>query len=169
MYRIIGADGREYGPVPRDVLRQWIAEGRANGDTRTHVEGAPDWKPLRAIPEFAHLFVSQSHAPPPFAPPSMGPARKTNSNAVIGLVFAILSFTLGLCCCYGLPFSVIGLIFSLIGFSQINENPQVHEGRGIAIAGIAISALNLAMTVGLSLFAGFFHAWGRFGHHVYRL
>ena len=27
MYKIIGADGKEYGPISLEVLRQWIAEG----------------------------------------------------------------------------------------------------------------------------------------------
>jgi len=27
MYKIIGADGREYGPITADQLRQWIREG----------------------------------------------------------------------------------------------------------------------------------------------
>jgi hypothetical protein len=52
MYRIIGADEREYGPVTADQLRQWIAEGRANAQTRVLVEGATEWKPLGTLPEF---------------------------------------------------------------------------------------------------------------------
>jgi len=53
MYKIIGADGREYGPVSREQLRQWITEGRVNADTRVRSEGGGDWKPLRAVPELA--------------------------------------------------------------------------------------------------------------------
>ena len=30
MYKIIGADGKEYGPIPLDQFRQWIAENRVN-------------------------------------------------------------------------------------------------------------------------------------------
>ena len=33
MYKIIGADQKEYGPVTAEQLRQWIAEGRVNGQT----------------------------------------------------------------------------------------------------------------------------------------
>ena len=33
MYRIIGGDGREYGPISLDQMRQWIAEGRVNAQT----------------------------------------------------------------------------------------------------------------------------------------
>jgi hypothetical protein len=34
MYRIIGADQKEYGPVTQDQICQWIAEGRANAHSR---------------------------------------------------------------------------------------------------------------------------------------
>ena len=90
MYKIIGADGREYGPATAGQLRQWIAEGRANAQTQTLAPGAPEWKPLGALPEFAGHF-----APP--IPPVIGPPRpgtstagqlpKTNSFATAGTDF----------------------------------------------------------------------------------
>ncbi len=39
-YTIIGADGKEYGPVSGEDLRTWIADGRANAGTRMRAEGA---------------------------------------------------------------------------------------------------------------------------------
>ena len=62
MYKIIGADGREYGPVALDVLKQWIAQGRANALTRVLPEGAAEWKALGEIPELAAWLPT---APPP--------------------------------------------------------------------------------------------------------
>ena len=56
MYRIIGGDQKEYGPVTADELRRWIAEGRANAQTQVLGEGAAEWKPLAAFPEFADLL-----------------------------------------------------------------------------------------------------------------
>ncbi len=56
MYRIIGADGREYGPVTSEQLRQWIHEGRANAQTRLQAEGATEWKTLSEFPEFADML-----------------------------------------------------------------------------------------------------------------
>jgi len=56
MYKIIGGDGREYGPVSAEQIRQWVRENRANAETRACVEGTNEWKPLRAFPEFADLW-----------------------------------------------------------------------------------------------------------------
>jgi hypothetical protein len=79
MYKIIGADQKEYGPVTAEQLRQWVVEGRVNGQTSIWAEGATDWKPLSAFPEFATLLgakppvadVSASCAAQPGLPPDI--------------------------------------------------------------------------------------------------
>jgi hypothetical protein len=154
VYKIIGADGREYGPATAGQLRQWIAEGRANAQTQTLAAGAPEWKPLGVWPEFAGHFA-------PLIPPIIGPLRpgtstagqlpKTNSFATAGLIFGILSVT-SFCCCCGCPLNILGLVFSLIGWSQINRQPEIYEGRGLAIAGLILSAASLVLGFGLILF-----------------
>jgi len=53
MFQIIGGDGRAYGPIQAEQLRQWITEGRANGNTLVQIDGAANWTPLSTIPEFA--------------------------------------------------------------------------------------------------------------------
>jgi len=143
MYRILGADGREYGPVPAEQLRRWITEGRANAATQTRPDGVTGWKPLAHFPEFSLLFAA---APTP--PPLYVPVRKTNSFAVTGLVLGILSITGGLCC-YGLPFNILGLVFSIIGLTQIQNHPETYDGKGMAIAGLVLSLLGLLVMFGL--------------------
>ncbi len=67
MYKIIGADKKEYGPVTSDQIRDWVRQGRANASTLVQAEGTTEWKTLSAIPEFAPLFVTQPIAPPPIS------------------------------------------------------------------------------------------------------
>ena len=62
MFTIIGADGKEYGPVTADQVKQWIATGRANGQTKIKREGTTEWRPLAEFPEFA---VGAGGPPPP--------------------------------------------------------------------------------------------------------
>ncbi len=148
MYKILGADGRQYGPVSAEQLRHWIAEGRANAYTHTLVEGSSDWKPLGSYPEFAAHFPS---AVPPSSSPWATHRRKTNGFALWGLVCGILAVFFCLCCCLNLPLGAMGLIFSLIGLSQINEFPDIYEGRAVAIVGIVLSALALFLFFSLLL------------------
>jgi hypothetical protein len=149
IYKIIGEDGKEYGPATDGQIRQWIAEGRVEHRTPIFVDGAKDWNFVALLPEFSGCFAA-SGTPPPIAPPlrgisAAGRMAKTNSYAQAGMIFGILSLV---CCCCGFPFSILGLIFSLIGLSQINANPQLHEGRGMAIAGLILSILSLLMGAG---------------------
>jgi hypothetical protein len=175
MYRIIGADGKEYGPIPADQLRQWIAEGRANASTLVLSQGATEWKTLGSLPEFSVLFAGTAHTSiPPATPLGSVSAQKNNSLALAGFILGLVSFLCLVpsifCCCFGLPFNVLGIIFSLSGLSQINRHPQLYSGKGFAIAGLVLSTLCfllyfvlLAMGIASSL-------WQQgFQHHVQRL
>lgn len=170
MYRIIGADGREYGPVALEQVGRWIAEGRANAETRTRAEGSAEWKPLGSIPELSAWFGSAPPPPPRIAPAAVaGPAplQSANSFATAGFVLGILS----LCCfcCYGLPFNLLGLIFSIIGLVQIENNPRLYHGKALAIAGIVLCILSIVSALGLLALWGTGHEWHRFPHRAFRL
>ena len=40
MFTIIGADGREYGPVAVEQVKAWVAAGRADKKTKARREGS---------------------------------------------------------------------------------------------------------------------------------
>lgn len=69
MFKIIGTDGRQYGPVPAEMIREWIALGRANGETNAQSEGSEEWKPLAQFTEFAEALAQ---LPPPPMPAADG-------------------------------------------------------------------------------------------------
>ena len=48
-YYIVGADGKEYGPVNEEDLRSWIDQGRAKETTLCRKGKDGDWKPLWKI------------------------------------------------------------------------------------------------------------------------
>lgn len=156
MYRIIGADGREYGPVSGEQVRQWIAEGRVNAQTRVWVEGAGPWRPLVECAEFAPLPNAGPAPGPMGARAAWGAGPRTHPLATAGMVMGILSLTLG-CCCYGLPFNLLGLIFSIIALAQIKGDPLSQQGRGQAIAGLVLSLFSLLMGLGMGLFSTVFN------------
>jgi TM2 domain-containing membrane protein YozV len=75
MYKIIGTDGRPYGPVGAEEMRRWIAENRVNAQTLVQMEGSTDWKPLGSLSEFASEMKA---VPPPIAAPASAAARASN-------------------------------------------------------------------------------------------
>jgi len=73
MYKIIGADQKQYGPITADQIRQWISEGRVNGQTMVCAEGSNDWKPLSQFPEFGFT----ANPPTPGYPGGFGSSANT--------------------------------------------------------------------------------------------
>lgn len=156
MYKIIGADGREYGPVSGEQIRQWIAESRVHAQTLTQSVGSAEWKPLALFPELVQK--------PPPAAPSLSPASllrpSTNSSAIAGLVMGILSLMFGWFCCIPL-FSILGIIFSSRGLSQIKRNPLQQTGKGIATVGLVLSILGLVASLAFATLLGATRILGR--------
>jgi prepilin-type processing-associated H-X9-DG protein len=139
MYRILGADGKEYGPVTAEVLRQWISQGRANAQTKIKPEGAADWQPLASVPEFEALLSAAPGAAPPAPSPAPPAAAKTSAMAITSLVMGIL----GLC---GIT-AVVGLILGIISLVKINRSGGRLSGQGLAIAGICVSGFMLLFSI----------------------
>jgi uncharacterized membrane protein len=82
MYKIVGGDQKEYGPVSAEQVLQWIREGRANAETRVQVEGSADWKPLSSLAEFAAEFPPLT-LPLLTSAPSPAPAPAIDTQAML--------------------------------------------------------------------------------------
>ncbi len=89
MFNIIGADGKQYGPVTSDQVRQWIREGRANGASQLQPVGGTEWKPVSALPEFADVFGGAA-APPQTMPPITGATNRASNKIAAGLCGILL-------------------------------------------------------------------------------
>ncbi len=142
MYKIIGADQKEYGPISADQLRQWISEGRINAQTRVLPAGGTEWKTMVELPEFATILPRP--APPlPFSPIAMmtPSAGKTSQMAVWSMVTGIISI---LCCCQII--GPVSIILGAVALSQLKQHPEMR-GSGFAIAGIVLGSIALVMLI----------------------
>ena len=140
MFKLLGADQKEYGPVSADQIRQWIAQGRANGQTKAQAAESTDWKPLAEFPEFADaLRAAASPAGQPPTPPGSPPLPppKTSGMAITALVLGCL----GILTC-GIT-SLFGLILGIIALVRINKSKGQLRGQGLALAGTIVSAVFL--------------------------
>ncbi|MDB6109624.1 MAG: domain containing protein [Pedosphaera sp.] len=89
MYKIIGSDGKEYGPVSADQVRQWIAVNRCVPQTLAQPEGGKNWQQLSQIPEFAAALAKAAPNRPP--PALQGrPVKSSNPMAIVGIVLAVV-------------------------------------------------------------------------------
>ena len=86
MYKIIGADQKEYGPISAEQLRAWIAEGRVNAQTCVLPEGGTEWKMLGELREFATVAPAPVPAMPAVAPPASAGAAQVAGPATALIV-----------------------------------------------------------------------------------
>jgi len=145
MFRVIGNDGKTYGPAGAEKIREWIAQGRLDNRSPVLREGATEWTYLGFLPEFSRECGG---TPPVITPP--GRAKKTNGFATAGFVCGLVS--LPACCCGGFPFNILGLIFSIIALVQIGRQADKDDGWGLALAGLICSAASLLLAFGLGIF-----------------
>ncbi len=131
MYFIIGGDGKQYGPITDADIRQWIAEGRLNGQSMAKAEGDAEFRPLSAFPQFAGAFGAGAPGIPPFptgAPEDRQSALQKVKVPAIGLIVtSIINILL----------SVWGAVKLIVGgqatVQQINDemaqmnNPQMQQ------------------------------------------
>jgi hypothetical protein len=150
MYRITGADGKEYGPVSGEQIRQWLDEGRLNRRTPVKMDGAAEWKSLDSLPEFSASLVG---APPMISGQSAGgtlnkiiPYRNGMALAAYYLaVFSLIPFV-------GILLGLAGFVLGILGLKAARANPavggKVHAWIGIIVGGL-FGFGYLALTVAL--------------------
>jgi TM2 domain-containing membrane protein YozV len=93
MYKIVGKDGQQYGPVTVEQVRSWIAENRANAQTLAQAEGTQDWKPLGSFAEFAADLKpppTSATAPPTLTVPPPTPAARASNRIPAGVCGILL-------------------------------------------------------------------------------
>ena len=147
MYKIIGADQKEYGPVSAEQLRQWVSEGRVNGATRVQAEGSGVWKPLSEYPELGGI------APPPLPPVSPFSVPFPPSSGIQNNQMAIWSMVcgaLGMFQCCQIILGPLAIILGFIALSNIKANPN-QRGSGFAIAGIIMGVIGLLIGIVLGI------------------
>ena len=142
MYRIIGRDRNEYGPVAAEQVRQWIAEGRIDAQTRVQAEGSGVWKPLTDFPGFAEPLKRRALG----ATLSKAAAKKPDRISRMAIASLILG-VLGL-----IPIGVtalFGLILGILALVKIKRSKGALGGFGLALAGTIVSGVFLLTALGV--------------------
>jgi hypothetical protein len=145
MYKVMGADGKEYGPISLEQFSQWAAEGRVSPQTRVQPVGATDWTAAAGIPELQAIFARLGPAPTvvltsPISPPASGETQK--GLAVTSLVLGILSLV-----CLGPLTGIPAIICGHIARKRSRQSPAQYGGPGMALAGLVLGYASLALVV----------------------
>jgi hypothetical protein len=150
------------GPFSLDALKN----APISRSTLVWHSALSNWTEAWTLPELAELFASQPPPPPP--PPFPGtayagnaqppwqststvyvntpPARPTNGAGTAGFVLALVGLFLGWIPVLGWLSWLIGLILSFVGIFK--------EPKGLAIAGLVISCIDLIVIILIAVFLG---------------
>jgi Domain of unknown function (DUF4190)/GYF domain 2 len=150
MFKILGADGREYGPVSFDQVKQWVAEGRINSRTLIQAPESANWQAAAEIPEINPLF-SPSASPPcgpgAVVPPAIGPApakpAQQKGLAIASFVLGVVSFAL----CTGILTGIPAIICGHVAKNRTRQAPEQYGGAGFASAGLILGYLSVIYTI----------------------
>jgi hypothetical protein len=140
MYTILGADNREYGPVPAEVVRRWIAERRLDAQSKIRREGDSTWKFLADFPEFQSApgaASSASHPSGTTPAPTLAGGKRTSGAALSAFVLGLLSpCTLGV-------LAIPGILVAIVALYKIGRSAGQMTGKKLAIGGLILSVLSL--------------------------
>ena len=152
MYKIIGADGKEYGPVNLEQVKQWVGEGRITSQTRMQDTSTGQWKQASEIPELSSLLtarlgagVAAVHAPA--VAPAPAASGQQTGLATTSLVLGILSFFT--CLLTSIPAIICGHIAQ----NRARRYPAQYGGASKATAGLIMGYLGFASIPVLAILA----------------
>jgi uncharacterized RDD family membrane protein YckC len=124
MFSIIGADGKEYGPVTAEKIREWIAAGRANAQTQVRRDGEAAWSTLGSLPEF-----SPAATPPPATALAAAAASAPLASREARLGGAILDSLVALAC-FAPGLVLVGVAGGFTEGDEV-ENPALFLAGGL--------------------------------------
>lgn len=163
MYKIIGVDQKEYGPIAGDLIRQWIAEGRVNANTRARAEGETQWQTLGAYAEFAEALgleatpsvlgggmaasFQTSGAREAALQAVKGPAIGLKVTAIIGLILVALGLVMNVMSLVGHP-----ITFGVQQMGDPNMQRMFNQlGGGLGVVQSLIGGgIGVAILIGAS-------------------
>jgi len=133
MFKILGGDGKEYGPVSTDTVREWILQGRASAVTPVRHAEAAEWQTLSAFPELAVLL--------PAAALPINVTIPTSHLAIWSLVLGVLGF-------FCLITGPVGVVLGFMARARIKQSEGRLGGGGLALGGIVAGGLSVLLIVG---------------------
>src|SRR2546426_3311570 len=155
-YKIIGADGKEYGPVALSELQKWVGEGRITGATQVSRSDQQGWSTAASLPELGVrdstdpvLVAAPSAADPLLEKQLRGGGSWFYWIAGLSLINSVLALSGS-----GTRF-ILGLGITQI-FDELAQGMGSGAGRAVAVV---LDLLAAAVFVFFGVFANKRHTW----------
>jgi len=168
MFFLIGGDGREYGPVSAEQVREWIGQRRADERTMIRRQEDKEFSALGAWPEFAASPAGTPKTEAPRQPPPLDSARADQlADEIIGRG---INLSVGSCFSrswklytghFGLFTGTTAIV--LVILTALHSVPAAGNVVAVALGGVLAAGLSLVFLKTIrgqkaevnDLFAGF--------------
>ena len=136
-----------------------ISAGSIGPETLVWRDGMKDWLPLSTVPELGgQMSGPYPHHEAPAPVYNGGPEAPSSGLAIASMVCGIVGY---LTCYFVAILGIPAVICGHMALSQIKNSPVPMGGRGMAIAGLVLGYLGIAITLGLIIFFGIAIATGK--------
>lgn len=149
MFTILGADGKEYGPVAEAKIKEWIIGGRANLQTKARRAEETEWRTLGDFPEFGAqpppgLQPAPDAAEPPAVPLMVpaAPAAPADPAPLGGSSTEISERLAGQAATFDL-------------FSCLSRSFELWKNNFLPLVGVTLLTLIVQMVAGMIPIVGF--------------
>lgn len=136
-YKLMGGDGREYGPVDAAQVKVWIKEQRLEKKSPVLVDDARDWIFLESLPEFAKALAAQVENP---TPPVIGKGGGLNLVIPYKNPRALFAYYFSVFALIPVIGMVLGFIALALGISGLGFRRRHPEAGGAIHAWVGILA-----------------------------
>ena len=149
-------NGTQQGPEEAALILQRLRNGELSSTTLVWREGMADWQALHTVPELMQENQVMPANPvtqpggmvqPPQGQPGVGMMPTQNGLALTSMILAILSVVLTLGCGIGAILAIPAVILGHIGRKQIREGDNMQTGEGMALSGLIIGYIVIALAV----------------------
>ncbi len=155
----VASDGKKYGPADIVTLKQWVAEGRLNGQSLLEEEGTGRQLFAQGLPELGFVQSAQYAAPPPQTPyprqpmPSQPYAPIDNGQTDVTVAWI----------CGGIGFIFCPIVLSTIAIIFAAKAKGKGHPSGNAAFIFSICSLVVGILLGVLVQFLLVDSFGRFG------
>lgn len=135
---------QRYGPVERELLIEWVRQGRLRPTDLVWTEGMDQWTPAGQTEALADAFAL---AGPPVqaADPQAAGVRENAPGAVTSMVLGIVGAFFGGCAGTGLILGILALHYRKRAMVYIESDPLRWGGQGMATAGYVLGIIDIIL------------------------
>ncbi|MFO1487116.1 MAG: GYF domain-containing protein [Verrucomicrobiota bacterium] len=160
-YKVLGSDGKEYGPVTLDQLTAWLRDNRIGPDSQIMRNDMSHWALAKDFTELQPALPAASATPAPIAPTMPRVASNPEAEARLKSGASWFYWIAGL--------SVINSISAFLGsdwrfilglgITQVIDAVGLEMGGAGKIVALVMDLLVFGGFIGLGIFAHKRHTW----------